>query len=294
MKLKIGTRSSALAIKQTEIFINHLKKYLSFEPEIIKIKTTGDIVTSKPLYEIGGKALFLKELEEGLLNQEIDIAVHSLKDVPGKIDPKFTLSCFIGREYPADAIISKKAKSLNELPYGSRVGTSSPRRIAFIKKARPDIDILGLRGNIDTRIRLLMEDRYDAIILAESGLKRLSMWDSAICTRLDINEFIPAVGQGIIVAEILTNNTNLNTLLKTSCPPENYPLISMERSFLEELSANCDTPVAAYITSQNDTYTGRFMYAKNLDSNPNTITRYLDEISEANGKKIAKELKLVT
>lgn len=291
MHLRIGTRSSPLALKQTEIFVERITKKQNCTFEIIKISTKGDQVLDKPLYDIGGKALFLKELETALLNQEIDLAVHSLKDVPGILDDRFKLACYFGGEYQLDALVSKEYKSILDMPSGSKIATSSPRRISFIKKLRPDLKLEFIRGNIGSRIKKILDEEFDATILAEAGLRRLELWDDKLCSVISEYDIIPAVGQGVIAVETLDNNYKINEILSQISDPILEKKLRVERGFLSELSADCDSPVAAYIQKNNNSiYEGLFMYGKNLESPINILKEEFSDLSENLGNIIAKKI----
>ncbi|MDX1924636.1 MAG: hydroxymethylbilane synthase [Rickettsiaceae bacterium] len=293
LNIKIGTRSSPLALKQTELFINHLRENIEFSYEIIPIKTTGDKILTKPLYEIGGKALFLKELELALISREIDVAIHSLKDVPGTISDQFCLPFFIGGEYPSDIFISSKIPSFHDLPKGSKIGTCSPRRISIIKKLMPNIEIVPIRGNIGSRLGLLDTNQVDAIVLAEAGLRRLGLYDSKICKTLSNDDFIPSPGQGIIAAQTLRNNDSLNRMLAKFSNKDIDHRVLVEREFLESLSADCDSPVAAFVEKiEDNSFTGRFMYGESLNSNPAFLKRIFYASERGIGRRIAEEIKL--
>lgn len=289
MKLRIGSRSSPLALRQVEIFVSQLKQKFDFSYEIVKVKTSGDLIQNKPLYDIGGKALFLKELEAELLSKNIDVAIHSLKDVPGEISSEFSLSCFIGREYPLDSFISLKYKSLSDLPDYAKIGTCSPRRIVSIKKLRPDLNIFPLRGNIETRIKKLYTEDLDAIILAEAGLRRMNLWHSDICYPISPEEIIPAIGQGIITAQILSEREDLKEKLSQIKFDYDFEL-KVERDFLRYLSADCDSPVACYVSNDNGIMKGMFMYAKSFQDKPNIIIENLNRDEFGIGERLAKKI----
>ncbi len=291
LHLKIGTRTSPLALKQTGIFVGHLKKFCDFTYEIISIKTTGDTILSKPLYDIGGKGLFLKELEAALETEVINVAIHSLKDIPGVISKRFTLPLFISREYPYDVLISKNAQDLMSLPANARVGTCSPRRISLIKKNRPDIEIIPIRGNIGTRFNVVLNNELDAIILAEAGLRRMDMYNDAICHRLDVNHFIPAAGQGVIAAEVKSSNTELISLLSSCSDIALSNLIQVERGFLKTLNADCDSPVGAYVQQEADgSFVGRFMYGINIEDELKFLTEAFTSADQSTGILIANKM----
>ncbi|MDX1916472.1 MAG: hydroxymethylbilane synthase [Rickettsiaceae bacterium] len=291
MRLRIGTRSSPLALTQTELFIKQLSTYAEFSFEVVSFKTTGDKIISKPLYDIGGKALFLKELENALDTGAIDIAVHSLKDVPGKIDSRFSLPFFMGREYPYDCFIAREFNSLDELPMNAKVGTCSPRRICLIKHIRPDIEIVPIRGNVETRISKLDAEEIDAIILAEAGLRRLGIFDPSFMHELDNNYFIPCAGQGVITAEVRSTDSHLIEILANATDTSILDMVRAERGFLEALDAGCDFPVAAHITKETEgCFLGRFMYSSNIYVVPKFISSIIDLRNKDFTKEIANQI----
>ncbi len=207
--LKIATRKSPLALWQAE----HVKARLeahhpSLNIELVKMTTQGDQILHSPLSKIGGKGLFIKELEQGMLAGEADIAVHSMKDVPYEIPPGFELGAILKRENPFDAFVSNHFDSINDLPQGATVGTCSMRRIVQLKAIRPDIEILDLRGNVNTRLKKLDDGEYDAIILACAGLIRLGFEDR-IKQQIPEDQSLPAVGQGAVGIEIRENDTEI-------------------------------------------------------------------------------------
>jgi hydroxymethylbilane synthase len=291
MHLRIGSRGSKLAVLQTKLFIKHLKGFLDFTHEIVIIKTTGDKVLDKPLYDIGGKALFIKELETALLEKTIDFAVHSLKDVPGKIDDKFKLSGFIGREYPLDCFVSKAGITLENIKEGAVIGTSSPRRKAFLKKIRPDLDVRVSRGNVGTRISKLDKGEFDALLLAESGLKRLNMFDPSYMHIISPDLIIPAVCQGVIAAQTLKTNLEIINILNNASDRNILDIIMFEREFLLEVNADCDVPVAGYIEKKSEHYNLRFMMATSDCKKMEIAQKEISSLSALEAKEIAKELK---
>jgi hydroxymethylbilane synthase len=256
MKLRIGTRASPLALKQVEIFCSYLyEKFSDINVEIIKITTTGDKILDKTLYEIGGKALFLKELEEALLNNQIDIAIHSGKDVPAILDDAFDLCCYLKRESPHDVLISKtNIKLIKEMQNGQVIGTSAPRRIAQIYKLNPHLEIKNIRGNIQTRINKFIEDNsMDAIILASAGLDRMDVkanFRDLYYNVLPIDEIIPAACQGTIVAQKLISRDDLNFLNELS--DKNTVRASLlERNVIKLANGSCKTPIGVYVNGKN-------------------------------------------
>lgn len=255
MHIRIGTRKSKLALIQTKIFINNLISiFPKISYEIIPITTTGDTITDKNLYEIGGKALFLKELEEALLQKKIDIAIHSLKDIPGIISDELKIAAVLKREDPRDVFISTKYKTIKDLPKNAQIGTSSVRRKVIIQNMRPDIKCVTFRGNVNTRLEKLYNEEVDATILAIAGIKRLDAYDNSISYILEPNIMLPACGQGVIALEIRTDDAHMHDLCNQINHLLTYNLIAAERSFLKAADASCDTPIAAYATYLDDGY----------------------------------------
>ena len=243
MKVKIGTRKSKLALWQANYVKEFLERTWGVEVELVKITTTGDKITDVPLAKIGGKGLFVKEIEKALMDGEIDLAVHSLKDVPMVLPKGLTLGAITKREFPYDVLISNSGKRLRELPEGSKVGTSSLRRQVQIKRLRRDLKVEVLRGNVDTRMRKLKEGQYDAIVLAYAGVKRMG-YESEITEVLDY--FIPAVGQGSLAIEIRENDERIKKLIEPLNHEESYIAATCERAFLRELEGGCQVPIGAF------------------------------------------------
>ena len=243
----IGTRKSPLALAQTNLVIEQIKLYYpKMKFEIVPIVTSGDLVQDTALYDIGGKALFLKEIETALLQGTIDLAVHSLKDVPGKLPEGLKIAAMLQREDARDVFVCTKYKSIEELPLGSSIGSSSIRRKVIIQNKRPDLQIITFRGNVDSRIKKLMSSQVEATILAYSGLKRLNLFDKQYCHLLDTSEMLPAVGQGVIAVEITENNNEIQAICNKINHAPTCQLLEADRAFLEYLDADCKTPVAAY------------------------------------------------
>lgn len=249
---KIGTRKSALALFQANWVKARLEElYPGIEIELVKIVTGGDKILDSPLSKIGGKGLFVKEIEEALLEGEIDMAVHSMKDMPAVIPEGLVISAVPEREDPYDALISRNKELLMHLPQGAKVGTASLRRSIQIKMQRPDLDIQVLRGNLDTRIRKLDEGLFDAIIVAVAGLNRLGLKDR-IVEFLTPPDFIPAVGQGALGIETRERDERVRKLLE---PLEHAPtrtVIKAERAFLRNLGGGCQAPIAAHAVLLDD------------------------------------------
>ncbi len=248
--IKIGTRGSKLALAQTEEVIIALKKtYPELKFEKVIIKTTGDKILDSPLSKIGGKGLFVKEIEEALLKEEIDLAVHSMKDIPSRILPELEIGAIPKRESPFDVWISKYSE-LKELPVEARIGTSSLRRLSQLKRLRKDLKVEPLRGNVDTRIRKWKEGQFDGIILAEAGLKRLKI--EVKYRRFSLEEMIPAVGQGALGIEVLKEKTWVKRLIKVIHCEKTALAIKAERAFLFSLEGGCQVPLGAYAYLEND------------------------------------------
>ncbi len=246
-EVKLGTRGSRLAIIQSE----YVKRGILTQNPNIKvrleiIKTTADRFTSAPLYRIGGKGLFLKEIEEALLEGRIDLAVHSMKDVPGEIPRALKIGAITERADPRDALISKEAiASIKELPRRARVGTSSLRRGSQLLYIRPDLEILPIRGNQDTRLKKLKTENLDAVVLAMAGLERMHFQDIHLLP-LDPDICLPAGGQGSLGIEIREDDTVIQNLVRPLAHPEASCCIRAERACLHFLGAECYTSMAAY------------------------------------------------
>lgn len=246
-KIIIATRGSKLALWQAE-WVKSLLKGIDpeFDIELNKIKTTGDKILDVPLAQVGGKGLFVKEIEEAMLRGEADLAVHSMKDVPTDLPEGLHLSAITKREDPRDAFIAgKDIKSFEDLPQGANVGTSSLRRICQLLNKRPDLRITQLRGNVDTRLRKLAEGEFDAIILATAGVKRLGFADR-ITEKLPIEISLPAIGQGAVGIECRVDDDFMNGLLAKLNHDETSVCVRAERAFLKKLEGGCQVPIAAY------------------------------------------------
>ena len=243
-KLRVGTRKSKLAMWQTRYVVHLIRLFdPSLEVEIVPITTKGDRILDLPLPKVGDKGLFTKEIEKELLEGNIDLAVHSLKDLPTELPQGLTIAAYTQRDYTWAALVSRDGKKLKELPPGATVGTSSLRRKVQIKRIRPDLEVKDIRGNVDTRLRKLEEGLYDAIVLAQSSLVRLGL-DNKITEVLDY--FIPAVGQGIIAVETREEDGELIEFLKESVnEPSSEAEALAEREFLKTLGGGCHIPIGA-------------------------------------------------
>ncbi len=256
-KILIGTRGSKLALSQADevkqLIISQYPEYQK-SPELISItsfKTTGDKIIDKSLVDIGGKGLFIKEIEEALLDGRIDIAVHSMKDVPGFFSSGLDIFAIPTRKDPRDAFISNQYSSIANLPLNATIGTSSPRRSALVLNQRPDLKIVNFRGNIDTRLSKLQDKQVDATILAVAGLTRIKM-QNRITTIIDAQEMLPAVGQGALALQARSSDAFMIKILEPLNNQASKVCVDAERAFLKTINGSCKTPLAAYCQIQND------------------------------------------
>ncbi len=244
--LRLATRGSRLARWQTDHVIAQLDEHhTDLATEIVEIATTGDIIKDVPLSQVGSSAFFTREIEVSLLDGEVDVAVHSLKDLAAKDVPGLRIAAVLVREDPRDALVSRGAPSLDALASGARVGTSSVRRKALLTSIRPDLELLELRGNVPTRVRKLDEGGYDAIVLAVAGLERLGMGDR-ITERLDLETFVPAAGQGAIALQIRADDEHAASLVTDLGHSDTRHSVDAERAFLAELEVGCQAPVGVH------------------------------------------------
>ena len=244
-QLRIGTRGSALALAQATLVQNQIQDHhpqITVELEIIK--TTGDKIQDVPLAKIGGKGLFTKEIEMAILAGEVDLGVHSMKDVPTEVPDGLVIGITTIREDPRDAFISRKYQSLRDIPPGGRIGTGSLRRKAQLLHLRPDLEIVPLRGNVDTRLRKLVEENLDAVILAAAGLRRLGR-AAEITAIIPETEMLPAIGQGALGLEYRQDDAETRNLLEFLDHPETKVIVAAERAFLARLEGGCQVPIAA-------------------------------------------------
>ena len=290
-KIIIATRGSKLALWQAEWVRS---KILALDPsldvELLKIKTTGDKILDVPLAQVGGKGLFVKEIEEAMLRGEAGLAVHSMKDVPTDLPDGLHLGAILRREDPRDAFISSKYKSFNELPKGASVGTSSLRRSCQLLSIRPDINIVTLRGNLDTRLKKLDDGLFDAIILASAGVKRLG-YESRIAEILSTEVSLPAIGQGAVGIECRTDDAFINNLILSLNHEETSVCVRAERAALKRLEGGCQVPIAAHAVLEGGrlfmrglvgSVSGDRIIRGSLDGNPAD--------AEAIGKSIAEDM----
>lgn len=244
--ITIGTRGSTLALWQTEHIANKLRTlWPDCEFVIKKIKTQGDRVLDVPLAKVGSQGLFVKEIENALLSGEIDLGVHSLKDMPSQLTAGLEFGAISQREDPRDVLVSRLGVTLAALPPGARVGTSSPRRSAQLLALRPDLTIADLRGNLDTRLRKAMAEDYDAMVLAAAGIKRLGFQDR-IVEYLPLDRCLPAVGQGALAVEIRQGDSRIARLVGPLDASDVHVAVTAERAFMRALGGGCQAPVGSY------------------------------------------------
>ncbi|WP_335869162.1 hydroxymethylbilane synthase [Bacillus sp. 2205SS5-2] len=248
-KIIVGSRRSKLALTQTKWVIQQLKDLgAPFDFEIKEIVTKGDVILDVTLSKVGGKGLFVKEIEQAMIDKEIDMAVHSMKDMPAQLPDGLTIGCIPVREDHRDAFISKDHVALDDLPKGSIIGTSSLRRGAQLLAYRPDLQIKWIRGNIDTRIGKLETDDYDAIILAAAGLARMGWTTDVVTQFLSTDICLPAVGQGALAIECRQDDEELLSLFSKFTSKEAKITVEAERAFLNKMEGGCQVPIAGFAT----------------------------------------------
>ncbi|MBW2573985.1 MAG: hydroxymethylbilane synthase [Deltaproteobacteria bacterium] len=253
--IKIGTRGSKLALWQANWVKSALKAgHPSLSVELVAIKTKGDKILDVPLAKVGGKGLFVKEIEDALLNGRIDLAVHSMKDMPAEIPDGLCIGAIPKRETPQDVLISREGLPLSQLRQNARIGTSSLRRTAQLLHARPDLVVLPLRGNLDTRLKKLETENLDAIILAAAGVKRLGL-EHRITEYLDEKVMLPAVGQGALCIEIRENDPEVKSIIALLEHHQTRTVVLGERAFLNRLEGGCQVPIAAHGKIEKSAFT---------------------------------------
>jgi len=261
-KLIVATRKSQLALAQARAFMRALE---ACHPGLVieekHVVTTGDRIQDRALSEIGGKGLFIKEIEEALLDESADIAIHSLKDVPAELAPSLAIGCVPLREDPRDAIVTRTGQKLAELPAGAKLGTSSLRRRVQLAAARPDLEIVPLRGNVDTRLRKCSEGVVDAVVLARAGLNRLGLGDRATEV-VEPEVSLPAVGQGALAIEMRAGDGATLALLAPMVHTETAIAVAAERGVMQAVEGSCQLPVAAFALRQGDELWLRAMLAE--------------------------------
>ncbi len=254
--IKIGTRGSKLALWQANwVRSASIEKFPSLSIEVVVIKTKGDKILDVPLAKVGGKGLFVKEIEEALLDGRVDLAVHSMKDMPADVPQGLAIGSIPKRENPFDVLISKNGKRFSELDLGARIGTCSLRRAAQLRHARPDISILPLRGNLDTRLKKLEagDEKLDAVVLAAAGIKRLNL-ENRVSEYLDESTMLPAVGQGALCIECRENDPKVARILADLDDPETRTVVMGERAFLYRLGGSCQVPIAGFGKIEKGTF----------------------------------------
>ncbi len=289
-KIKIGTRASRLALWQANFVAQKLSE--NFPVEIVKIQTTGDKILDAPLAKIGGKGLFTKEIEVALAVGKIDLAVHSLKDVPSELPAGFEIAAVTQRENPFDAFVSNKFSSLEEIPSGGVVGTSSLRRAAQILNLRPDLKIENLRGNVDTRLKKLDAGNFDAVILAAAGLERLG-YGARI--RKILTEIIPAAGQGALAVEIRAGDSEIRDAVQILHDGKTFAAVKFERDFLKKIGGGCQIPVGVFAEADAEKISARAVIAsadgkKILRDSTETLDgeSFAEKMLAAGGQKIMR------
>ncbi|MGZ8368684.1 MAG: hydroxymethylbilane synthase [Rhodoplanes sp.] len=246
--LRIGTRGSPLALAQAEQVRARLAAahgLASAAIDVCVIRTSGDAIQDRPLAEVGGKGLFTKEIEQALFENKVDLAVHSAKDMETVLPPGIVVTAFLEREDVRDAFISRRATSLSDLPRGAIVGTASLRRQAIVRRLRPDLQVVSLRGNVETRRRKRDAGEVDATLLALAGLKRLGLTEAASSV-FSVDEFLPAVGQGAIAIETRAGDARTRTLVAAINDADTMAALTAERAFLAALDGSCKTPIAGH------------------------------------------------
>jgi hydroxymethylbilane synthase len=272
--IRIATRRSKLAMWQAEHVQSLLRSaHPGLAVELVPMSTQGDRVLDRALAEVGGKGLFVKELEVAMQEGRADIAVHSMKDVPSELPPGFEIVAVLPRANPLDAFISRRYARFEELPQGARVGTSSPRRQSQLRRARPDLRLELLRGNVDTRLRRLEEGELDAILLACAGLERLGIAHH-VTEQLGLELSLPAVGQGVIGIEARADDARSRAALQALHHAESFTRLNAERAFAAQLGGSCHSPIAAHASLDGDLLTVRGFIGA-----PDGSETYRDELS---------------
>lgn len=294
--ITIATRGSKLALWQAEHIRALLEKEHDLHAVLLVLKTKGDIIQDVPLSKVGGKGLFVKEIEEALLDGRADIAVHSMKDVPMVLPDGLTLGAVPKRESPHDVLLSAHFPDLDSLPQGAKIGTSSLRRQAQILALRPDLRVLSLRGNVNTRIRKLMEGEFDAIIMAEAGMNRLEL-STPHMFPLCAPAFMPAAGQGALGIEMKEERKDLIELLSFLNHPETFVCVAAERGFLFGLEGGCQVPIAARAVLSATSPTGEILPESRLvieglvaDVNGSRVIRKSAEGEPGKARELGLEL----
>ncbi|MDV6378181.1 hydroxymethylbilane synthase [Sporosarcina sp. GW1-11] len=285
-KIIVGSRRSKLAITQTNWFIDQMKQAgAPFEFEVKEIVTKGDQILDVMLSKVGGKGLFVKEIQQALFDKEIDFAVHSMKDMPAEIPAGLTVGCIPKRVDPRDAYIANDHVRFMDLPIGAVVGTSSLRRSSQLLMLRPDLEIKWIRGNIDTRLRKMRDGEYDAILLAAAGLKRMG-WDEDIVTEhLSLEDCIPAVGQGALAIECREDDAELLRELSKLTDQNTWIELQAERTFLNEMDGSCQVPIAGFAK-----YDGKEVELTGFIASPDAIEVFRETVKGTDPIAVGKEV----
>ena len=291
--LRIGTRGSPLALAQAHETRKRLAEALNASEnsfEIVVISTSGDRILDRPLKEVGGKGLFTKEIEQEMLDKKIDIAVHSMKDMPVEQPGGLTLGCYLPREDVRDAFVSSDFKNVNDLPSGSKVGTSSLRRKAQLKFSRPDLEVVEFRGNVQTRLKKLKEGVASCTFLAMAGLNRLGLGDVAQSV-INPNEMLPAIAQGAIGIEWREADKKITDILRKIHHEETGQRLNAERAFLAELDGSCQTPIAGLATIEGSSlkFTGQVLRTDGSESIYETASCNIEDGPEL-GREMAQKI----
>ncbi len=301
----IGTRGSQLALWQANFIKSEIEGFFpDLDVQLNIIKTTGDRITDRPLAQVGGKGLFVKEIENALLNRDIDLAVHSMKDMPGELPEGLTIGAIPERENPFDVLITRDDTLLSDYKPGTKVGTSSLRRASQIKHIRPDVEIVSIRGNLDTRIKKLKSGEYDAIVLAAAGLHRLGQ-KAEISEYLDESIMTPAVGQGALCIETRKNDPDIDPIMEKLDHFETNICVAGERAFLKQIEGSCHIPVACFgkiidnevvMTAVVASEDGKEIIKEQIISQFNEVQKsgqiLADQVLINGGKKILEQLNL--
>lgn len=285
-KIIVGSRRSKLALTQTKWFIEQMKQAgAPFEFEVKEIVTKGDQILDVMLSKVGGKGLFVKEIQQALFDNEIDFAVHSMKDMPAVIPDGLTVGCIPKRVDPRDAYIANDHVRFMDLPIGAVVGTSSLRRSSQLLMLRPDIEIKWIRGNIDTRLRKLQDGEYDAILLAAAGLKRMGWDDNIVTEHLSLEDCIPAVGQGALAIECREDDTELLNELAKLTDEKTWIELQAERTFLNEMDGSCQVPIGGFAS-----FDGNEVEMTGFIASPDAVQVFRETVKGTDPVAVGKEV----
>ncbi|QKG84078.1 hydroxymethylbilane synthase [Kroppenstedtia pulmonis] len=285
-QVRVGTRRSELAVTQTEWVMNQMEEKLPDSWELIKetIVTRGDQILNVTLSKVGGKGLFVKEIEQALLDGRIDLAVHSMKDMPGEMSAGLMMGAVSIREDPRDCLISRTGATLDQLPEQAVVGTSSLRRQAQVLAYRPDLQVKPVRGNLNTRWQKLMDGQFDALVLASAGIARMG-WQDRVDQYLSEDVMLPAVGQGALAVQCRSDDHEILKILKSVHHEQTAAAIQAERSFLHAFEGGCHLPIAGYATVTDDQ-----IHLRGLVAHPDGKRIIKGELSGSNGEEVGRLL----